>query len=94
MVLGFQTDSSFATYPRSPCFAITDLMNPAWAGLIGGLLNMANEENVPWGGMGPAGEGPLPYNHIEYALVHYMFYKKIKKENKAQTCICGNVEIK
>lgn len=91
MVLGFQTGSSFATYPRSPCFAITDLMNPAWAGLTGGLLNMANEEKVPWAGA--AEEGPPPYNHIECALMHYMFYKKIKK-TKPSTCICGNVEIK
>lgn len=73
-----QTDRDVALYPRSPCCTITDLMNPGLAGLIGGLLNVTNEEDLPW----EVGRPP-PYNQIECALMHCTFYKK-KRENKAQ----------
>lgn len=53
-------------------------MNPGLAGLIGGLLNVTNEEDLPW----EVGRPP-PYNQIECALMHCTFYKK-KRENKAQ----------
>lgn len=78
--MGLQTDSDVATYPRSPCFAIADLMNPGPAGLIGGLLNVTDEENLLW----EAGRSPSlqPNRMCPDAL--YLLQEKKGKENKAQ----------
>lgn len=73
--MGLQTDRDVALYPRSPCCTITDLMNLGLAGLIGGLLNVTNEEDLPW----EVGRPP-PYNQIECAPMHCTFYKKKKRK--------------